>query len=213
MVCGASGALPTPHHVKTFHLANGREIAYSLGDITKWTPPSVWRGRVRSSALVNAANERCLGGGGVDGAIHRSAGPELRTACEALPQVEPGVRCPTGSAVATLAFGDLRTTHVIHCVGPNVSGRSDVGAAATDPALLRQAYNSALRLARELECATVAFPAISCGVFGYDPQKAASEALDAILEHPDGDPERIDFVLYSEPTLEAFATVFEERLG
>ncbi|HSN85079.1 MAG TPA: O-acetyl-ADP-ribose deacetylase, partial [Polyangiales bacterium] len=111
-------------------------------------------------AIVNAANQKMLGGGGVDGAIHRAAGPELLEACRKVPEVRPGVRCPTGEARITPGFG-LRARHVIHTVGPVYRGRP------ADAALLGSAYRSALELAVEHGLRSVAFPAISCGVYGY----------------------------------------------
>jgi O-acetyl-ADP-ribose deacetylase len=125
-------------------------------------------------AIVNAANERMLGGGGVDGAIHRAAGPELLHACRAVPEVRPGVRCPTGESRLTPGFR-LRARYVIHTVGPVWSG-----GAAGEPDLLARCYRSALELAREQEVRTIAFPAISCGVFGYPVARAATVAVDTI---------------------------------
>jgi O-acetyl-ADP-ribose deacetylase (regulator of RNase III) len=122
-------------------------------------------------AIVNAANETLLGGGGVDGAIHRAAGPELLRACRALPEVRPGVRCPTGEARITPGFR-LRAHHVIHTVGPVWNG-GDGG----EPALLASCYRESLRVAREHALRSVAFPAISCGVYGYPLAAAAAVAV------------------------------------
>jgi hypothetical protein len=94
-----------------YNIGKTSKLAISQGDITKW----------KGDAVVNAANERCLGGGGVDGAIHKAAGPKLLEACRALPEVRPGVRCLTGEAVITPGFG-LPAKFVIHTVGPNLSG-------------------------------------------------------------------------------------------
>lgn len=117
-------------------------------------------------AIVNAANQRLLGGGGVDGAIHRAAGRDLVQACRALPEVRPGVRCPTGEVRITPAF-QLPANWVIHTVGPVYP---DDPAAA--PALLASCYRKALQLAQLYALSSLAFPAISCGVFGYPPQLA-----------------------------------------
>ena len=127
-------------------------------------------------AIVNAANPGLLGGGGVDGAIHRAAGPELLAACRALPEVEPGVRCRTGQAVITPGFR-LPARHVIHTVGPVWSG-----GAAGEPQLLAACYRHSLQLAHAHGLRTVAFPAISCGVYGYPAAAAAVVAVRAVRE-------------------------------
>lgn len=123
-------------------------------------------------AVVNAANSRLLGGGGVDGAIHRAAGPELLEACRALPEYSPGLRCREGEAVVTPAFG-LACRIVIHTVGPVWDGE---GEAET----LASCYENALRLAAEHRARSVAFPAISTGVYGYPPDRAARVAVGAV---------------------------------
>jgi len=122
-------------------------------------------------AIVNAANETLLGGGGVDGAIHRAAGPELLRACRAIPEVAPGVRCPTGEARITPGFR-LPARSVIHTVGPVWRG-GDRGEAD----LLASCYRASLRLAGEHAIATIAFPAISCGVYGYPIEAAVAIAV------------------------------------
>lgn len=126
-------------------------------------------------AIVNAANERLLGGGGVDGAVHRAAGPQLLDACREIPQVSPGVRCPTGEARITPAF-QLPAQFVIHTVGPVWHGGT-----AGEPALLAKCFRNSLRLAREHDLHSVAFPAISCGVYGYPVDLAARVAVREIL--------------------------------
>lgn len=122
-------------------------------------------------AIVNAANESLLGGGGVDGAIHRAAGPALLDACRALPQVRPGVRCPTGEARITPGF-DLPARHVIHTVGPVWQGGE-----SGEPDLLASCHWESLRLAAEHGLARIAFPAISCGVYGYPVAPASAIAV------------------------------------
>ena len=112
-------------------------------------------------AIVNAANEWMLGGGGVDGTIHAAAGPELVEACRSIPEVRPGVRCPTGEARITPGFC-LPTRFVIHTVGPVWRG-GRFGEAD----LLTSCYRSSLRLAEEYNLRSIAFPPISCGAFGY----------------------------------------------
>jgi O-acetyl-ADP-ribose deacetylase (regulator of RNase III) len=122
-------------------------------------------------AIVNAANERMLGGGGVDGAIHRAAGPRLYDACLAVPEVRPGVRCPTGHSRITPGF-NLRARYVIHTVGPVWrGGRHD------EAPLLASCYRSALELARHHHVRSIAFPAISCGVYGYPIDQASAIAV------------------------------------
>jgi O-acetyl-ADP-ribose deacetylase (regulator of RNase III) len=122
-------------------------------------------------AIVNAANPTLLGGAGVDGAIHRAAGPRLLQACRALPEVAPGVRCRTGEARITPAF-DLPARWVIHTVGPVWHGGT-----RGEAALLASCYRNSLALALEAGARSVAFPAISCGVYGYPYAQAARVAL------------------------------------
>ena len=130
----------------------------------------------RVDALVNAANETLLGGGGVDGAIHRAAGPRLLEACRALPEVRPGVRCPTGEARITPGF-ELAARFVIHAVGPVWRG----GGQGEDE-LLASCHRAALSLAREHGCRSIAFPAISTGVFGFPADRAARIAVREVLD-------------------------------
>jgi O-acetyl-ADP-ribose deacetylase len=122
-------------------------------------------------AIVNAANETLLGGGGVDGAIHRAAGPQLLGACRGLPQVRPNVRCPTGQARITPGFR-LPAKYVIHTVGPIWREGH-----ANEADLLAGCYRQALRLASENAVASIAFPAISCGVYGYPLDQAVAIAV------------------------------------
>lgn len=129
---------------------------------------------LRVDAIINAANETLLGGGGVDGAIHRAAGPDLLNACRTLPQARPGVRCPTGEARLTEGFA-LPARFIIHTVGPVWEG-GDCGEAV----LLAACYRNALAIAKAHSLDSIAFPAISCGVFGYPPELAALVALTEI---------------------------------
>lgn len=127
-------------------------------------------------AIVNAANEALAGGGGVDGAIHRAAGPGLARECAAIPLVRPFVRCPTGEARITRGHR-LLARHVIHTVGPVWQG-GDKGEAE----LLARCYRESLALAEIHGIDSIAFPAISCGVFGYPPEDAADVAVMAIRQ-------------------------------
>jgi O-acetyl-ADP-ribose deacetylase (regulator of RNase III) len=122
-------------------------------------------------AIVNAANETLLGGGGVDGAIHRAAGPGLLAACRALPEKSRGVRCPTGEARITPGFR-LPARHVIHTVGPVWEGGNE-----GEAELLGACYRASLRLARKHEVGRIAFPAIRCGVYGYPVGAATAIAV------------------------------------
>lgn len=127
--------------------------------------------QLRVDAIVNAANETLLGGGGVDGAIHRAAGHELLGACRGLPEIRPGVRCPTGEARLTPGFR-LPARYVIHTVGPIWSGGT-----RGEPQALANCYRSVLRIAAEQQFAQLAFPAISCGIYGYPLDAAAQIAV------------------------------------
>jgi O-acetyl-ADP-ribose deacetylase len=122
-------------------------------------------------AIVNAANTGLLGGGGVDGAIHRAAGPDLLAACRALPEVTPGVRCPTGEARITPGFR-LRARYVIHTAGPVWHGGR-----RNERELLASCYQQSLALARDHRVQSIAFPAISCGIYGFPVDEAAQIAV------------------------------------
>ncbi len=125
-------------------------------------------------AIVNAANERMLGGGGVDGAIHRAAGPGLVAECRMVPEVQPGVRCPTGEARITNGH-NLPARFVIHTVGPVWRGGNH-----GEAGLLASCYSASLRLAIEHNITTIAFPAISCGVYAYPIEQACEVAVRAV---------------------------------
>jgi O-acetyl-ADP-ribose deacetylase len=164
----------------------GPRIVLRRGDLTE----------VAADAVVNAANERMLGGGGVDGAIHRAAGPRLLAACREIPEVRPGVRCPTGEARITHGFG-LPARWVIHTVGPVYRGRPE------DAELLARAHRSSLQLAVGHGLRRVAFPAISCGVYGYPVHQAAPIAIGVARERA-WELDEVTFVLWSQEHLEVF---------
>ena len=160
------------------------------GDITK----------LKVDAIVNAANNSLLGGGGVDGAIHRAAGPELLAECRTLHG------CPTGQAKATRGYR-LPVKYVIHTVGPVWHGGS-----RGEAGLLADCYRNSMALALELGCKTVAFPAISTGVYHYPMEEAAAIAVDTVrrflTEHPDG-PE-VTFVCFNRSAEEAYQRELEK---
>jgi O-acetyl-ADP-ribose deacetylase (regulator of RNase III) len=150
-------------------------------------------------AIVNAANSRLAGGGGVDGAIHRRGGPTIMQETDR--RYPDG--CPTGSAVISTG-GNLPARHVIHAVGPVWSG-GDRG----EPALLASAHRRCLELAVENECRSIAFPAISTGIYGYPREQAARVALpialDFLKQH--GQPQLVRFVLFGRAAYDDFARV------
>jgi O-acetyl-ADP-ribose deacetylase len=148
-------------------------------------------------AIVNAANSSLLGGGGVDGAIHRRGGPEILSECRALRGDRYPDGLPPGDAVATTA-GELPARWVIHTVGP-------VYTEVDDPAaLLASCHTEALRVADEIGAKTVAFPAISTGVYGYPVQEAAPVAV-AAVRGADTKVELVRFVLFGDDAHRAFA--------
>ena len=168
-------------------------IELSQGDITTQ----------QVDALVNAANARLAGGGGVDGAIHRAAGPALMDETRA--KFPDG--CPTGSAVATSA-GRLSARFVFHAVGPIWRG-----GVANESNLLASAYRRCLELAVEHSCRSIAFPALSTGAYGYPMDLAAERSLSAVreflIEHQQ--PDLVRFVLFDGGSFGAFARALEAR--
>ncbi len=127
--------------------------------------------RLALDAIVNAANPALMGGGGVDAMIHQAAGPELLEACLALPEISPGVRCPTGEARITPGF-KLPARWVVHTVGPIWRGGHD-----GETGLLAASYRNAAALALQNGAASLAFPAISCGAYGFPYAAATRVAL------------------------------------
>ncbi|BCW82997.1 O-acetyl-ADP-ribose deacetylase [Arthrobacter sp. NicSoilE8] len=169
-----------------------------------------------TDAIVNAANSSLLGGGGVDGAIHRAAGRELLEACRELRRNELPGGLDVGKAVATPGFR-LPARWVIHTVGPNRH------AGETDPGLLASCFRESLAVASQLGVGSVAFPAISAGIYGWDARQVAEVAYDVVTALGDSAPESggsgnsgpgspleiVEFVLFSEQTAAVFQSVFE----
>jgi O-acetyl-ADP-ribose deacetylase len=159
------------------------ELQATPGDITRLTV----------DAIVNAANTSLLGGGGVDGAIHRAAGPELLAACEKLDG------CATGDAKATSGFR-IPARWIFHAVGPVWRGGSH-----DEDAQLGSCYRRCLELARQHGVRSIAFPAISTGIYGFPPRRAAEIALGTVREYVDASGvQRVQFVCFNDETLEIY---------
>lgn len=167
------------------------QLSLERGDLTT----------VEVDAIVNAANSTLLGGGGVDGAIHRAAGPELLEACRELRRTTHQGGLPVGEAVATPGF-QLPARWVIHTVGPNKH------AGETDPRLLASCFHHSLDVAELLGIGSVAFPAISAGVYGWDAADVAATAIAAVTDwaesRPDSSVQTVRFVLFNPSLLAAF---------
>ncbi|GAB3112004.1 O-acetyl-ADP-ribose deacetylase [Aestuariicella hydrocarbonica] len=172
----------------------GNNIEIKVGDITT----------ADVDVIVNAANEKMLGGGGVDGAIHRAAGPELLAACRKVTPVD-GVRCPTGQARITPA-GQLKAKFVIHTVGPQYHYHRH------PEALLASCYRHSLDLALEHDCSTIAFPAISCGVYGY-PLKEAADIACKVCHAEKYQGLEIVFYLFDQQIASVWQSVFGAQPG
>ena len=160
---------------------------------------------IKPDVIVNAANSSLMGGGGVDGAIHRAAGPQLLEACKTVRQQQG--ECPPGHAVITLA-GDLPAKAVIHTVGPVWHGGD-----RHEAEILEQAYRNCLRLAADNGYKTMAFPAISTGVFGYPKEAAATIAVNTVYHYLSLKPmpEKVIFVCFDEHTADLYQRILTAR--
>jgi O-acetyl-ADP-ribose deacetylase (regulator of RNase III) len=184
----------------------GTSISLCRGDITRQTV----------DVIVNAANSSLLGGGGVDGAIHKGGGPSILEECLQIRKMQGG--CPTGSAVIT-GGGNLPAQYVIHTVGPVWRGGS-----GNEAQLLASAYRSSLALALDYALKTIAFPSISTGAYGYPLEEASAVALGAVSQFLNEKPkemlensqlalfDEIRFVLFDGATLTAYQSALD-RLG
>lgn len=169
-----------------------KRIEARQGDITK----------LQVAAIVNAANTTLQGGGGVDGAIHRAAGPQLLAQCLTIGG------CPTGEARLTDGY-NLPAKYVIHTVGPVYRGKPK------DAVLLQSCYQNSLALAVQNRIATIAFPAISCGVYGYPIEAACKIAVDTCVACLQNEPgiEKITFMLFSNGDLAVYQRYLDQIWG
>lgn len=184
--------------VEIVGLAGGARIALEKGDIT----------RQETDAIVNAANSGLLGGGGVDGAIHRAGGPSILEECKKIRDTQG--RCPAGNAVLTGA-GNLKARFVIHAVGPIYRDGT-----VNEPETLASAYRSSLERALEAEVRTVSFPSISTGAYGYPVSEASKVALSELKRFAEANPGKFDelrFVLFDEGTYKAYRAAANDLFG
>jgi len=161
-----------------------------------------------TDAIVNAANSSLMGGGGVDGAIHRAGGPAILAECKQI--VSRQGRLPTGKAVMT-AGGNVRAGYVIHTVGPIWHG-SDKG----EPELLASAYQESLKLAAQNNLASISFPSISTGAYGYPVDRASRAALEAVisfLRQSITSIKEVVFVLFDSQTFDAYSSALRDLTG
>lgn len=179
-------------------VVNKTQLALVMGDITEQA----------SDAIVNAANPTLMGGGGVDGAIHRVGGPVILEECKAI-RGRLGTLLPTGGAVIT-SGGNLKAKHVIHTVGP-IWHDGKRG----EPGLLGDAYRNSLTLAAKEGMASIAFPSISTGAYGYPVEQAARVAVRAVVDFLKDHAElgRVVFVLHDRQTLEVYEDALKKVMG
>jgi len=175
---------------------NNTKLSLIRGDITEQD----------TEAIVNAANTSLLGGGGVDGAIHRAGGPEILEECKKIRARQEG--CPTGEAVITTG-GKLKAKYVIHTVGPVWSGGNQ-----NENLLLRNAYRNSLTLAKDKGIKSISFPSISTGAYRFPIYDAARIALSSVREFlKEHDFEEVRFVLFSERDLKAYEEAWQKVSG
>lgn len=179
----------------TFQIGKAK-VRLARGDITE----------IEADAIVNAANSTLMGGGGVDGAIHRKGGPQILEECKKIRASQLPAGLPTGKAVITSA-GNLKAKHVIHTVGPVWHGGKH-----GEPELLAQAYRNSLQTAVDKGLKTVAFPSISTGAYGYPIQDASHIALKAVKDFLEkkNHLDKVVFVLFSERDLQVYADAAKE---
>lgn len=171
-----------------------RRVEAIAGDIT----------RLRVDAIVNAANPSLKGGGGVDGAIHRAAGPELKQACQTLRETQWPDGLPDGEVALTEGF-ELPARYVIHTVGPVYAKTQDKSR------LLANCYRNALALAAEHDCRSVAFPAISTGIYGYPFDEAAPIVIDTLDEALNRYELQVTLCFFKDRDRQAFEAIAEQR--
>ena len=177
-------------------IINGVKLNLILGDITEQA----------TDAIVNAANSSLMGGGGVDGAIHRAGGPAILEECKEI--VARQGRLPTGKAVITTG-GNLKARFVIHTVGPVWHGGSK-----GEPELLASAYRESLKLASEHNLKSISFPSISTGAYEYPMAQAAEVAIKTVIDFLKGHHtsiQIIDFVLFSPDALNSFSSALKKQ--
>ena len=179
-----------------YRLVNKTKLSLLQGDIT----------RQSTDAIVNAANSGMMGGGGVDGAIHRAGGPAILEDCKQI--ISQQGRLPTGEAVITTG-GNLKAKHVIHTVGPVWHGGH-----SGEPELLASAYHQSLRISVENGLKSVSFPSISTGAYGYPLKLAAPIALETVIDFLNRDEsiKEVVFVLFEDKTYQAYARALEALL-
>jgi O-acetyl-ADP-ribose deacetylase (regulator of RNase III) len=179
-----------------YRLVNKTKLSLLQGDITGQS----------NDAIVNAANSGMMGGGGVDGAIHRAGGPAILEECRQI--ISRQGRLPTGEAVITTG-GNLKAKHVIHTVGPVWHGGH-----SNEPELLASAYRQSLRISVENRLKSISFPSISTGAYGYPLKLAAPIALETVIDFLNRDESIIEvvFVLFEDKTYQAYAQALEALL-